>query len=253
MRLHVDSLGAGAPLVLLHGWGFHSGVWHELATGLARRYGVQMVDLPGHGHSRESPFVALDALADQVSARIPDGSLVCGWSLGGIVAQRLAKRSPSKVRALALIGTTPCFVERCGWKHGIAAETLDAFARGLHDDPSGALDHFVHLNAFDTPGARATARSMSRRLAERPYASDQALDAGLAMLRTTDLREESGAIAAKTVVIHGSLDRIVPVGAGRWLARAMPHARLAELPRSAHLPFVTDRGAVIDAVSSLDD
>jgi pimeloyl-[acyl-carrier protein] methyl ester esterase len=253
MTLHVESLGAGAPLVLLHGWGFHSSIWLEFASGLARRYRVQLVDLPGHGHSRACHFGALDALADQIAARIEDGTLVCGWSLGGIVAQRLARRSPSKARALALIGTTPCFVERKEWKHGIAAETLDAFARGLHDDPPGALDRFVRLNAVDTPGARATVRSMSRRLAERPHASEQALDAGLAMLHATDLRDECSTIAAKTVVIHGSLDRVVPVGAGRWLARTMRHARLAELPRSAHLPFVTDRDAAIDAVSSLDD
>jgi len=252
MTLHVESLGAGAPLVLLHGWGFHSAVWHEFARILSQRYRVQLVDLPGHGHSRDASFGELDALADEVSALIPDGSLVCGWSLGGIVAQKLASRTPSKVRALALVGTTPCFVERKGWEHGVAAETLDAFARELHDDPSSALERFVRLNAFDTPGARSTVRSVSRRLAERPYPSGQALDAGLAMLRATDLRGDSGATAVKTVVIHGALDRVVPVGAARWLAGAMPRARLAELPRSAHLPFVTDRDAAIDAVTSLD-
>jgi len=253
MTLHVESLGAGAPLGLLHGWGFHSSVWHEFADGLSRRHRVHLVDLPGHGHSREAHFGDVDAVADEIATHIPDSAIVCGWSLGGIVAQRLAQRAPGKVRALALIASTPCFVERPEWKHGMAAPALDAFAKDLHADPSGALERFVRLNALDTPEARTTARSMSRRLAQRPYPSSQALDAGLEMLRATDLRQDAAATRVNTVVIHGSLDRVVCVGAGRWLASALPQARLVELPRSAHLPFMTDRDAALDAVRALDD
>jgi pimeloyl-ACP methyl ester carboxylesterase len=50
------------------------------------------------------------------------------------------------------------------------------------------------------------------------------------------------------LVVHGGRDRIVPPGAGRWLSQELSNATLLELPASAHLPFVTDRAAVLDAI-----
>lgn len=51
MSLHVETLGSGAPLVLLHGWGMHGGIWSDLAAELAEHHQVHCVDLPGHGFS----------------------------------------------------------------------------------------------------------------------------------------------------------------------------------------------------------
>jgi len=48
--LHVESTGEGPPLVLLHGWAMHGGLFAPLVPALARRYRVSVVDLPGHGH-----------------------------------------------------------------------------------------------------------------------------------------------------------------------------------------------------------
>jgi pimeloyl-[acyl-carrier protein] methyl ester esterase len=253
MTLRVDSAGAGAPMVLLHGWGFHSAVWNGFADELARRHHVHLVDLPGHGHSQEATLGSLDETVDQVAEVVPDGALVVGWSLGGLVAQGLARRYPRSVRALALVSTTPCFVRRVGWAHAMATETLDDFGAGLRDHPHETLERFVRLNTFNVEAARPAIRALSRGLRERPMASSGALEAGLAMLRETDLRAESVQLQMPTIVIHGARDRIVPVDAGRWLARETPGATLVELEASAHLPFVTDRQAVVRAVETLRD
>ncbi len=50
--LHVEVTGSGAPLVLLHGWGMHGGVWTDVAAQLAQDFRVHSVDLPGHGAER---------------------------------------------------------------------------------------------------------------------------------------------------------------------------------------------------------
>jgi len=106
MNLHAEASGRGRPLVLLHGWGFHSGIWGGLAERLARGRRLIRVDLPGHGHSADSDFASLDGLVDDIAAAIPDEALVAGWSLGGLAALRLATRHRAKVRALALIAET---------------------------------------------------------------------------------------------------------------------------------------------------
>ena len=45
MSLHVDSYGSGAPLLLIHGWGMHGGMWGGIAERLAEHFRVLAVDL----------------------------------------------------------------------------------------------------------------------------------------------------------------------------------------------------------------
>ena len=240
------------PWVLLHGWGFHSAIWKDLVASAGRAREVRLLDLPGHGSAAARPFPALDAIADEIAASMPPRALAVGWSLGGLVAQRLARRHPGRIAGLALIASTPCFVARAGWPHGVPATTLDAFANDLRTDAQATLTRFVNLNAAGGDAGREAARSATRRLAEQPGASREALDAGLELLRAADLRDEVASIASPALVIHGTRDRIVPVGAGRWLARTLPDARLVELPAAAHLPFVSHPREVRAALEAFD-
>ena len=79
MTLHVEIRGRGRPLVLLHGWGFDSGIWTDLAERLSRSREVHLVDLPGHGRSRDRALGSLNGLVDEVARAIPDGAIVAGW------------------------------------------------------------------------------------------------------------------------------------------------------------------------------
>ena len=253
MTLHGEALGKGPPLLLLHGWGFHSSVWDGFAQPLAQSHRVQMIDLPGHGRSTEAPFGELGTLVDDIAHKLSERTIVCGWSMGGLIAQRLAVRHPGKVRALALVSSTPCFTPRRGWRHGTTRASLAQFAQGLRDKPKATLKSFVTLNALDVPGARATVRDLLQRLDERQAPTSQALEAGLEMLRTTDLREEVRTISVPTVVIHGALDRIVAPGAGTWLANAIPGARGFQFPDAAHMPFLSHRNDTLAALRLLDE
>jgi pimeloyl-[acyl-carrier protein] methyl ester esterase len=252
MSLHVERRGAGAPLVLLHGWGFHSSLWGGFAEELSRHAAVHLVDLPGHGRSNDMPLGTLDETADGVAALVPEGALLCGWSLGGLVALRIAKRHPSRVRALALLSTTPCFVQRPDWTHGVDGATFDAFRQDLVDDAEGTLRRFVRLNTLGSSDARATNRETDARLRERPFASEQALDAGLAILHAADVRGDAGAIGVPALIVHGGHDRIALPEAGRWLSRSLARASLLEVPEAAHLPFITHHDRVGRAILALD-
>lgn len=251
MPLHVESLGRGPDLVLLHGWGLHGGVWRALAALLEPRFRLHLVDLPGHGHSRDTPFGGLDAVADAVAAAVPEGALVGGWSLGGLVAMRLATRHPRRAARLAFLSATPCFVRRADWPHAMARETVEGFARDLHAEPARTIRTFVNLNALGGPDARERMRDLSALLAERGTPSQASLQAGLALLHDADLRDELPAIDRPAVVIHGGRDRLAPAGAGRWLAQALPFARFVEIPEAAHLPFVSHPGVVARALEAL--
>lgn len=253
MSLHVERLGAGPDLVLLHGWGLHGGAWQSLAPRLAGSFRLHLVDLPGHGHSRDTPFGALDAVVDAVAACTPVGAAVCGWSLGGLVALRLATRHPGRVAALALVSSTPCFVQRDDWPHGMAPETLEAFAEGLRAEPAKTIRTFVNLNAHGGPHARDRMRELAALLVERGTPPSPSLAAGLALLQDADLRDEVASIDRPAVVIHGGRDALTPEGAGRWLAGRLPFARFVGIAQAAHLPFVSHPGAVAEALETLGD
>jgi pimeloyl-[acyl-carrier protein] methyl ester esterase len=251
MSLHVDQSGSGPDLVLLHGWGLHSGVWAEILPTLAARARVHAIDLPGHGYSAGVPASSFDAATDAVAALVPEGATVCGWSLGGLIAQRLAERHPARVARLALVATTPCFVKRPGWPSGVKPAVLEGFAQALIRDRDAMLKRFVALNALHGTQGREAVRTFTKRLAERGTPSDSSLAASLEWLREVDLREHTPKLDLPAVVVHGARDMLAPVGAGRWMAKQLPRARLKILENAAHMPFFSHRAAFVSALEEL--
>lgn len=250
MNVHVDILGGGRDLVLLHGWGLNADVWSEVVPLLAARMRVFAVDLPGHGRSPDPGIDDFDETVDAVAARVPKDAVVCGWSMGGLFAQRLAARHPSRVRGLALVAGTPRFVAGGDWPHGMRGETLERFARDLEADRDATLATFVTLNALHGSRGRAAAREFARRIGARPPATDAALRRGLAWLRRIDLRGDAPRLSMPTLVMHGARDALVPAEAGRWLAGTLPEARHIEWPDAAHLPFFTHRAEFVATLES---
>jgi pimeloyl-[acyl-carrier protein] methyl ester esterase len=247
--LHVHVEGHGRDLVLLHGWGFHSAAWNGAAQALASRHRVHRIDLPGHGRSGECRVPDFDAAIERVARHVPRRSLIAGWSLGGLFAQRLA--ASGHAAGLVLMGATPCFVARDGWPDAMRATTLEAFARELETDAARTLEQFVRLNALDGARARETVRAMLQCLRDAPMAAPDGLRDGLRWLRDTDLRASTSRLEIPCVILHGARDRITPVGAARWLAREIRGAHLIELADAAHLPFATHAERFVEAVEML--
>ena len=248
MKLHVEREGRGPDLALLHGWGLHGGAWRGVRERLARRFTLHVADLPGHGRSAHVPVDSFDAAVERVAAAVPREAYLCGWSLGGLFAQRLAAARATP--GLALVATTPCFTTRGDWPHAMKPATLAAFARGLHQDRDRTLRDFVHLNALHGAHEREAARTLARELAADP-APLPALEASLAWLRDVDLRPLAPTLDVPAVVVHGARDALAPIEAGRWLAAHLPRARLLALDDAAHLPFFTHRDEFAAALESL--
>jgi pimeloyl-[acyl-carrier protein] methyl ester esterase len=232
--------GTGPDLVLLHGWALHGGMWGPWLDALALHARLHLVDLPGHGHSAWSDDIAgLADLARAVGRQVPQGATLLGWSLGGMIALDLVRRDPGLASALILVATTPKFVAGGDWEHGMQAAVLDEFARGLAGDHRGTVQNFLALQTRGDERSLETLRLMRRNLEAHGPPDTRALEAGLEILRTTDLREALAGIALPALVIAGDRDRLTPPGAGRALAAALPQARYREIPRSGHAPFLS--------------
>ncbi|MGP1665435.1 MAG: alpha/beta fold hydrolase, partial [Rhodanobacter sp.] len=119
MSLYIDKRGHGpTPLVLLHGWAMHGGVLEPLVEALEAHCTMYVVDLPGHGYSRDCALpLEPRGCAAAIAAQTPP-AIWLGWSLGGLIALTAALDLPHHVRGLAMLCATPKFVRDASWPHG---------------------------------------------------------------------------------------------------------------------------------------
>ncbi len=226
---------AERPVVFLHGWGLHGGIW----SATAPQFDGQTPDLPGYGATPSvSPYSA-DALADALAANLPDGAAVCGWSLGGMLALALAARHPNKVARLVLVATNPVFVNRPDWPHGLAPEVLADFARSLREDYRATLLRFLSLQARGGDQARSVIERLRGSVFVQGEPDADVLAAGLDLLRDVDLRHATSQVVCPVLVVQGANDTLCPAAAAHWLAAHLPRARLALHARAAHAPFLS--------------
>jgi len=224
-----------APVVFLHGWGLHGGIWSATRAALDRPSVAP--DLPGYGDTAMVTPYDPSTLADAVAATLPENAIVVGWSMGGMVALTLAARRP--IKALVLVGTSPTFVNRGPWRHGLDPGVLAGFADALATDYRATLLRFLALQARGGDAAREVIGRLRASVFERGEPRPETLSAGLDLLRDVDLRREAGQITCPTLIVHGAYDNLCPLGAGEWLAQAIPNARLAVHPHAAHAPFLS--------------
>ena len=258
MSVHVESVGRGRPLVMLHGWGMHSGLWFPLLPRLIERYRLHLVDLPGHGYSDALATPApmsLSRVVEAVELAIAETSapaplMILGWSLGGQVALEWARLRPERVGTLVLMSTTPSFVQRLGWPHAMAEATLRQFGDELRVAYRPTLRRFVTLQVQGSEHAREALGSLRSHLFARGEPSPQALRDSLELLASSDLRCGISAISQPALIIAGDRDTMTPLAAARWLATALPQASLVVVPGGAHAPFLSHPEAVVTALDA---
>jgi pimeloyl-[acyl-carrier protein] methyl ester esterase len=249
MSCHVEIVGKGQPLVLLHGWGMHSGVWQHLVRGLSERYMLYLVDLPGMGGSRPIEPYHLHALADTVAEVIPGVSDVLGWSFGGLVAQRIALNQPDRVRRLILVGSSPCFVMQENWPHGISSENFSDFSKSMNQDYKATMLKFLTLQCMKASDARSTVRQLRASFDSKPTPTQTTLNRGLNILLDSDLREEVPNLRRPTLLIHGDRDTLAPVSAAHWMSQNLPMGYLRVMSGAAHAPFLSHTEQFVETLN----
>ncbi len=243
-QLHVEVVGEGPPLVLLHGWAMHGGVFAPLVERLRDRRTLHVVDLPGHGLSRDCGVpLALEPCVAAIAARVPVAPW-CGWSLGGLFALHAAATRPRQVPALAMLCASPRFVRGEDWTHGVQAEIFRDFAAGLRDDYRGTLDLFVALEAFGSEHAKEEMRALRSALFARGEPTAAVLADGLELLEATDRRDALPGLQVPSLWLAGRRDRLVDPRAMAAAAALAPGAELHVVEQAGHAPFLTHADAV---------
>jgi pimeloyl-[acyl-carrier protein] methyl ester esterase len=240
--MHIEVVGSGAPLVLIHGWALHGGVFAPLVERLSDSFQLYLVDLPGHGHSRESATpLTLEACAQEILAQTP-AAVWLGWSLGGLVALHAAAHASQlhapQVRGLVMIAATPRFVRGADWPHAVEPSVFLQFGNELQQDYRGTLERFLALDTIGSEHARAELRTLKETLYARGEPAPGALQQGLKLLEASDLRADLPALSVPNLWLSGRRDRLVPPDGMRDAAERAPRSRYVDIAGGGHAPFL---------------
>jgi poly(3-hydroxyoctanoate) depolymerase len=256
LRLYVRELGTGHPLLLINGLGGHADMWGAAEERLAETSRTIVFDAPGTGRSSTSPVpVPLPVLArtlvrllDELGHERVD---VVGYSLGGVMAQQLARTAPERVRRLALVATSS------GW--GSAPPDFSSLAlistpaRYLSPALYKATSHLLDGgDRFRDPNLKhAQAERRNRHPPSILGYAQQFLQGS-----TWSSLHWSWRLAMPTLVIAGARDRLVPAANSLLLTHRIPDARAHLLPDEGHLMLFDPGSAslplLVDFFSSRD-
>jgi pimeloyl-ACP methyl ester carboxylesterase len=234
-----DRGGDGPTVCFVHGSGGTKDVWKSQAR-LADRFPGVAVDLSGHGDSGDVTTPAgpetLDAYADDVVAvaEATDATVLCGNSLGGAVALRVALERDLPLDGLVLAGT--------GAKLAVAEPLREALAddferavsllhepdRLFHDAPA----EYVELSA-------ASMRACGRAVTERDFLT----------CHRFDVRDRLGEVGVPALAVVGARDELTPPAYHEYLAAEIPAGEWTEIPEAAHLAMLERPAAFNEALA----
>jgi 3-oxoadipate enol-lactonase len=250
-RLHWESTGGGAPVLLIMGLGLSGGAWWRTVPTLSKRLRVITFDNRGVGRSRGLiPTFTTEAMADDAMSVLDAVGVahahVYGVSLGGMVAQQLALRHPHRVRSLVLGATQPG-----GPQAEPPEDEVIAFFRHRDERPTeeaawasvpynyGPLCRREHVDRI----AEDIAQRMEHRFDERAY-SAQMMAAAL-----HNCFSRLDRINVPSFIVHGRHDRAIPVRNAELMAERLPDVRLRILAEAGHL-YATEAPDVDEEIAT---
>ncbi|MDH3999207.1 MAG: alpha/beta fold hydrolase, partial [Desulfuromonadales bacterium] len=210
-------------------------------------------NLPGHGESTPLAQNTLASHGAVLSAwlrqEIAGPFSLLGWSLGGMLALALADDHRLDVQRLALLSATPRFSSDEEWSHGLPQTQVKALIRNLRRRFEATLGDFFALTFAGEEISDERMRQIRNFALRQSALPDKATAASLLELfLDQDQRALLDHLQLPTLVIHGELDQITPLAAGRYLAQQLPDSRFVEIAGVGHAPFLSRPDSVAAAI-----
>ena len=245
IELAYERMGAGQPLLLLHGYPLDHHLWDSLTPLLLDSFDLLLPDLRGFGASSSGEAVpGMGTFASDLAGLLDhlgiSTAYVVGHSMGGYVALTFARQYPQRISGLGLVGSQVLAdpPDRKEGRYKTAAEALEKGIQGVVD---GMAPKFTPKQEL-----LGTIRQMMQRQAPLAY-----VGALKAMAERQDSTELVTRFTFPVVLVHGEADELIPVARAREVKAAVPHAVLAELPGVGHLPMLEAPGETAEAIRCL--
>lgn len=234
IEMAYDAVGAGQPVLLLHGFPFNRSMWREQAEALRASYRVITPDLRGHGETTVTDEATMDEMAQDVAALMDElqieRAVVGGLSMGGYVTLAFHHRFPERVRALILADTRPqadtdeARQNRFQQAEKVLQEGMSAIADAML--PKALAPGTIQAR----PEIVARVRGMM--LEMKPLGTAAALRAMAARKDHTEMLPQ---IDVPTLIIVGAEDAITPPEVSEAMQREIRGSRLEIIEGAGHV------------------
>ncbi|MCF6203316.1 MAG: pimeloyl-ACP methyl ester esterase BioH [Methylococcaceae bacterium] len=249
IKIHKEVYGQGKPIVLIHGWAMHTGVWRTFAQQLALHYEVTCLDLPGHGLSETVNPYTLDQISAALIGVLPETPFcLLGWSLGATVALAMTKQYPQQIKSLIILAGNPHFVQDESWA-GMNPQILEDFSDNLELNGQLALIRFLSLQVGNLPNGKQILKEIKQVIQECDLPVESVLQSGLSLLKNSDLRAELMTIQCPVNNILGDKDILIPVQVGQNIKKIQPNCEINIIADAGHVPFLSHPSEVIDIIN----
>jgi pimeloyl-ACP methyl ester carboxylesterase len=238
--------GSGQPLVLIHGVGANLQSWDEVSEALQATFDIICLDLRGHGQSAPiSAAYSVDHFASDVIAVMDEANVakadLVGFSLGGLIAQRLSVGWPDRFNRVVLLsavaGRTPEEREK-------VVARLDMIRQGGIETILGAAQDRWFTEDF----ARANPEAIEQRMAELRRVHLPSYLEAYRVFGQTELVDTLPSITHPTLVMTGEFDQGSNVRMAETMHRLIPNSELRILPGLKHSVLVESSPLIADHV-----
>jgi 3-oxoadipate enol-lactonase len=235
--IHYDVQRAGDDkpvLVFINSLGTDSRIWHHVLPKLSDGFTLLTYDKRGHGLSDlgNPPYSVADHVTDLIGLLDHLGLssvIICGLSVGGLIAQGLYEKRPDLVSALVLSNTAHKIGTADMWASRIAAVEQN----GIGSILDSVMERWFTAS-FRVPD-NAAYKAYCNMLVRQP---DSGYSGTCAAIRDADFTEAAGKIAVPVLCIAGREDGSTPPEVVRSLADLIPKARYEIIEGVAHIPCV---------------
>ncbi|MEM6886256.1 MAG: alpha/beta hydrolase [Verrucomicrobiota bacterium] len=218
MKLYYEESGAGEAVLLLHGFTGFSGDWKPLLAELPDHFCYVIPDLPGHGQSPTAGDVYTHREAAKAVYQLLDRLGIerftaCGMSGGAMTLLHMATEQPSRVEGMILVSATTHYTDQTRaimaavTPENMPVEEWQAMRKKHSQGDEQIRKLWVYSNAF----------------------KDDVDDMNF---QPKDLEE----ITARTLLIHGDSDPLIPVEVVETMHDSIPDALLWMIPAGGHVP-----------------
>jgi non-heme chloroperoxidase len=242
--LYYEDHGAGAPVVLIHGWPLSGAAWEKQTVALLKaghrvitydRRGFGRSSKPAVGYNYDTFAADLDVVLKTLDLR--DVALV-GFSMGtGEVTRYIGKYGTDRVRKAVLIGTLgPYLVKGPDNPEGVDPSVFEGLKNAIRADrPATVFEFLKNFYNYDVTGGKL--------VSDRVLEDNWNVAAGASPIGTLqcvdswveDFRQDIAKNTVPTLIIHGDADRILPPDAtSRRQAKLVKHVKFAEIAGGPH-------------------
>lgn len=221
-RRRIHNAAMHHTLILIPGLACDAAIWQHQLEALQPRYRVQVTDV----HTRHT---SIEAMARALLDEHPGPLVLCGTSMGGIVAMEAAGQAPDRIVGLALLGTNAR--PETDEMRTLRQAAVQMFEQGRVAEVLRANVPF----AFHASRVRDTALVAHYTEIVLRAGADQLVRQNRAIMARPDARLHLGALRCPTLVLCGDADQLTPPECSREIADLIPQATLQIVPQCGHM------------------